>query len=228
MADEPALSRALLQLDRRLTGIESFLGPLGAAAAAAAAAAPAAASPAASDSIARRTAPAAAAAPSPAGLPILVTMAASSAASALARIPCHPIDTIKAKLQVHGSQQLSQPAGRAARAWSPLAAAHTVLKTEGIKGFYRGIGCAKRPQFPVAPAFCSPSPRSPAFSSDFLMSLPVLPALALLLSASVCLPPDLRVSPSPSLLSCVCSLCLHVHRPIASSATDSSNLGITG
>ena len=56
MADEPALSRALLQLDRRLTGIESFLGPLGAAAAAAAAAAPAAASPAASDSIARRTA----------------------------------------------------------------------------------------------------------------------------------------------------------------------------
>eukprot|EP01046_Picozoa_sp_COSAG06_P102118 COSAG06_NODE_48274_length_333_cov_0.876068_1_plen_55_part_01 len=33
---------------------------------------------------------------------IVPTLAASASANSLARIPCHPIDTIKAKLQVQG------------------------------------------------------------------------------------------------------------------------------
>lgn len=56
-------------------------------------------------------------------------MLASATASMLSRIPCHPLDTIKAKLQV----------GARGGLWGVLR--HT-LRTEGLRGLYRGFGAA--------------------------------------------------------------------------------------
>ena len=70
-------------------------------------------------------------------LSIIPTLAASASANSLARIPCHPIDTIKAKLQVQG--KISDV--HAVRVGGgPLSALRTVLRTEGIGGLYSGIG----------------------------------------------------------------------------------------
>jgi hypothetical protein len=69
---------------------------------------------------------------------IFATMAASSIGSALARLPCHPIDTIKAKLQAqHGARVV---ANTGAANVGPIAAARAVMRSEGLRGFYRGIG----------------------------------------------------------------------------------------
>ena len=70
---------------------------------------------------------------------IFATMAASSIGSALAlRLPHHPIDTIKAKLQAqHGARVV---ANTGAANVGPIAAARAVTRSEGLRGFYRGIG----------------------------------------------------------------------------------------
>jgi hypothetical protein len=68
---------------------------------------------------------------------IVPTLAASASANSLARIPCHPIDTIKAKLQVQGK---ATGLGSSSVTGGPLSAARTVLRTEGVGGLYSGIG----------------------------------------------------------------------------------------
>ena len=70
---------------------------------------------------------------------ILPTLAASTSANALARLPCHPIDTIKAKLQVQGKAAAGS-GGVGAQPGGPIVAARGVLRTEGVAGLYRGIG----------------------------------------------------------------------------------------
>ena len=68
---------------------------------------------------------------------IIPTLAASASANSLARIPCHPIDTVKAKLQVQGK---SCAVDTAHVSGGPISALRTVLRTEGIGGLYSGIG----------------------------------------------------------------------------------------
>lgn len=60
------------------------------------------------------------------------TVLASTCASLLSRTVCHPIDTLKARLQVHGS------VARFGR--SPAQILLTLVKSEGIAGLYRGFG----------------------------------------------------------------------------------------
>ena len=86
---------------------------------------------------------------------ILPTLAASTSANALARLPCHPIDTIKAKLQVQGKAAAGS-GGVGAQPGGPIVAARGVLRTEGVAGLYRGIGITILGVTPSAP---SPPPR---------------------------------------------------------------------
>ena len=69
---------------------------------------------------------------------VLPTLLASSTASAMARIPCHPLDTIKARLQVQGK------GGRLADGSPGYSGMRSclwgILRTEGVAGLYRGIG----------------------------------------------------------------------------------------
>lgn len=84
---------------------------------------------------------------------LLPLMAASAGAGMVARIPCHPIDTCKSRLQVQVSpEQASKIAKAAAQAGIPAPKAATyayrhfgdafvqIVKTEGIQGLYRGFG----------------------------------------------------------------------------------------
>ena len=69
---------------------------------------------------------------------MLPTLAASSVASAMARLPCHPIDTIKSRLQVQGRG--GQLAGGSVEYTGMVSCMRGVLRQEGISGLYRGIG----------------------------------------------------------------------------------------
>ena len=59
----------------------------------------------------------------------LATMLGSATSGMLSRIPCHPIDTIKARLQVHAYSGV-------------LHAVRSVWQSEGWRGFYRGFPAA--------------------------------------------------------------------------------------
>eukprot|EP01062_Namystynia_karyoxenos_P056090 TRINITY_DN47046_c0_g1_i1.p2 TRINITY_DN47046_c0_g1~~TRINITY_DN47046_c0_g1_i1.p2 ORF type:complete len:336 (+),score=92.88 TRINITY_DN47046_c0_g1_i1:79-1008(+) len=78
---------------------------------------------------------------------LAVTMAASAIAGGLGRLPCHPLDTVKARLQA------AQCAGGAAPA--KLNRIHTVfldtIRGEGLRGLYRGIGISA---VGATPAMC--------------------------------------------------------------------------
>jgi len=60
----------------------------------------------------------------------------SAISGTLARLPTHPIDTLKARLQTMRADQLSSNG----RGTSPLKLLATIAKTEGIRGLYRGLG----------------------------------------------------------------------------------------
>jgi hypothetical protein len=63
--------------------------------------------------------------------PGIPTIFGSALSSALARVPAHPIDTVKARMQ----------AQKDVSAYRSLPQAmSSILKTEGIKGLYRGFG----------------------------------------------------------------------------------------
>lgn len=60
------------------------------------------------------------------------TLIGSALSSALARIPAHPIDTVKARMQAqHGSQTTYRTLPQAIS---------SIVKAEGIRGLYRGFG----------------------------------------------------------------------------------------
>jgi hypothetical protein len=59
----------------------------------------------------------------------VASMLAGASAGIVARLPCHPIDTIKAKLQVD--------IGSGGSFWRTL---RTTVRAEGVPGLYRGIG----------------------------------------------------------------------------------------
>jgi len=64
---------------------------------------------------------------------LLATMLGSAAAGMLARIPCHPIDTVKARVQVRTDRAGTYRVADAARAaWA----------SGGLRGLYRGFGVA--------------------------------------------------------------------------------------
>lgn len=65
---------------------------------------------------------------------LLPTMLASASAGMIARIPCHPIDTCKAKIQVQRS------GGEAYR--NVFIALSNTFKHEGVRGLYKGFGTA--------------------------------------------------------------------------------------
>jgi hypothetical protein len=64
--------------------------------------------------------------------------AAAAAAVALSRVPCHPLDTLKCKLQASSSAS-----GAACLPFKSVVGAvkHTYMR-EGVAGFYRGFGVA--------------------------------------------------------------------------------------
>ena len=59
----------------------------------------------------------------------VASMLAGASAGVAARLPCHPIDTIKAQLQVN--------VGSSATFWKTF---RNIVRAEGIPGLYRGIG----------------------------------------------------------------------------------------
>lgn len=61
--------------------------------------------------------------------PLHITLAASSMSSLVSRLACHPLDTVKSKMQAstHGSV---------------ATCISDTLKKEGARGFYRGLGAA--------------------------------------------------------------------------------------
>ena len=67
------------------------------------------------------------------GSGLAAPMLGSAMAGILARLPCHPLDTIKARLQVQTSA--AAPAYRGV--WQGLAA---IVRSEGLRGLYRGMG----------------------------------------------------------------------------------------
>ena len=78
-------------------------------------------------------------APSPAALSKVASDAAAAAAAvALSRVPCHPLDTLKCKLQASSSAS-----GAASLPFKSVVGAikHTYMR-EGVAGFYRGFGVA--------------------------------------------------------------------------------------
>lgn len=62
------------------------------------------------------------------------TMLGSAVSGMLARIPCHPLDTVKARLQVQTGATHTSPYKNFAQALG------AVFRSEGIRGLYRGIG----------------------------------------------------------------------------------------
>ena len=72
-------------------------------------------------------------------VPLHATMAASALSGMLARIPTHPLDTLKAKLQAHR--------GVEGGLWSALSG---TWRSQGLRGFYAGIGIAFGGAGPVA------------------------------------------------------------------------------
>jgi hypothetical protein len=74
---------------------------------------------------------------------LLATMLASSSSGLLARLPLHPLDTIKAQMQVqtssHGKGVVDQ--------------LRSVLRTQGIAGLYRGIGITALGSMPAGCLF---------------------------------------------------------------------------
>jgi len=77
----------------------------------------------------------------------LSTMLGGAMSGALARIPTHPLDTIKAQLQVGQ--------GIAGSSRSLIAAISKVFKTEGVRGFYRGIDVAMLGSVPASMLYFS-------------------------------------------------------------------------
>lgn len=72
--------------------------------------------------------------PSPAPAPsLMASLMASASAGMLARIPCHPMDTIKARLQVQ-----TEAAG-GGRYRNLLDAGRQIARAEGFRGLYRGF-----------------------------------------------------------------------------------------
>ena len=67
--------------------------------------------------------------------PFVVSMLAGASAGVAARLPCHPIDTIKAKLQVD--------LGTGGSFWRTF---RSTIRAEGVPGLYRGIGATVRRQ----------------------------------------------------------------------------------
>jgi hypothetical protein len=70
------------------------------------------------------------------------TVLGSALSGMIARIPCHPMDTVKARLQAQGSPMSS---GAAALPVTPQyhSARHALMSIwgqEGLKGLYRGFG----------------------------------------------------------------------------------------
>ena len=61
--------------------------------------------------------------------PLHLTLAASSMSSLVSRVACHPLDTIKSKMQ-------------ATSRGSVATCIADTLKKEGARGFYRGLGAA--------------------------------------------------------------------------------------
>lgn len=71
--------------------------------------------------------------PPPQDKSYVATMLGSAASGMLARLPMHPIDTVKARLQVQ----------RGAAGYANfLEALVAIARTEGLRGLYRGIGIA--------------------------------------------------------------------------------------
>jgi len=73
------------------------------------------------------------------------TMIASALAGSLARIPVHPIDTIKAKLQVLGWKSpdaliAGSSTSTSNASYRALPLMKQVLRTEGVRGIYKGLG----------------------------------------------------------------------------------------
>ena len=62
----------------------------------------------------------------------LAGLLASSCSGVLARFPCHPLDTCKARLQVQSTTDL-----RYKNVWDVL---RQTFRTEGLRGLYRGFG----------------------------------------------------------------------------------------
>ena len=62
----------------------------------------------------------------------LAPLLASSSSGVLARFPCHPLDTCKARLQVQGSSQNKYT--------SLFDTLTKTARAEGMKGLYRGFG----------------------------------------------------------------------------------------
>ena len=61
--------------------------------------------------------------------PLHITLAASSMSSLVSRVACHPLDTIKSKMQATSSGSVSK-------------CISDTLAKEGARGFYRGLGAA--------------------------------------------------------------------------------------
>eukprot|EP01064_Diplonema_japonicum_P009636 TRINITY_DN17112_c0_g1_i1.p1 TRINITY_DN17112_c0_g1~~TRINITY_DN17112_c0_g1_i1.p1 ORF type:complete len:313 (+),score=72.54 TRINITY_DN17112_c0_g1_i1:53-940(+) len=73
------------------------------------------------------------------------TIVASAAAGVMARVPCHPLDTCKARLQ--SSRTMGDM-------WTGQMMRH-ILHEEGVRGLYRGIGIAAVGSGPAACAYLS-------------------------------------------------------------------------
>eukprot|EP00939_MAST-03C_sp_MAST-3C-sp1_P004627 g4627.t1 len=70
------------------------------------------------------------------GTSSLPTLLASSTAGVLARFPCHPLDTCKARLQVQGDVS----SGGGIRYRNFIDVVRRTYKVEGFRGLYRGFG----------------------------------------------------------------------------------------
>lgn len=64
-------------------------------------------------------------------------MVAGALSSVVARIIVHPLDTLKARIQMSGALQSSGVNGHGSATWR---AASALARTEGVNGFYRGFG----------------------------------------------------------------------------------------
>jgi hypothetical protein len=72
----------------------------------------------------------------------LSNMLAGSSASMLSRIPCHPLDTCKARLQVRVRLLGSSPTTASAPAGGIRRELASCFRGEGVRGLYRGFGTA--------------------------------------------------------------------------------------
>lgn len=72
---------------------------------------------------------------------LTATVLGSALAGMLARIPCHPLDTVKSRLQA-ARGPLSGGSTTSASPNGILSTLHTAIKIEGIRGLYRGFGIA--------------------------------------------------------------------------------------